>query len=132
MENLFNNWELLYLVIISLIHITLMCDPGVILYDKIECLSLFQAKGLNNSITDSMEWYKELWKIWDHICQLLQIIPKSPGYRVNLWPSCTDDQNSWNSYSYIGESLIRWVFNQLKSLTDRSTFFLQNYLEGGE
>ena len=33
-------------------------------------------------------------------------------------------------YSYIGESLIRWVFNQLKSLTDRSTFFLQNYLEG--
>ena len=26
-------------------------------------------------------------------------------------------------YSYIGESLIRWVFNQLKSLTDRSTFF---------
>ena len=34
-------------------------------------------------------------------------------------------------YSYIGESLIRWVFNQLKSLTDRSTFFLQNYLEGG-
>ena len=35
-------------------------------------------------------------------------------------------------YSYIGESLIRRVFNQLKSLTDRSTFFLQNYLEGGE
>ena len=34
-------------------------------------------------------------------------------------------------YSYIGESLIRWVFNQLKSLTDRSTFFLKNYLEGG-
>ena len=34
-------------------------------------------------------------------------------------------------YSYIGESLIRWVFNKLKSLTDRSTFFLQNYLEGG-
>ena len=34
-------------------------------------------------------------------------------------------------YSYIKESLIRWVFNQLKSLTDRSTFFLQNYLEGG-
>ena len=26
-------------------------------------------------------------------------------------------------YSYTGESLIRWVFNQLKSLTDRSTFF---------
>ena len=33
--------------------------------------------------------------------------------------------------SYIGEKLIRWVFNKLKSLTDRSTFFLQNYLEGG-
>ena len=34
-------------------------------------------------------------------------------------------------YFYIGESLIRWVFNQLKSLTDRSTFLLQNCLEGG-
>ena len=34
-------------------------------------------------------------------------------------------------YSYIGESLIRWVFNKLKSLTDRSTFFQQNYQEGG-
>ena len=33
--------------------------------------------------------------------------------------------------SYIGEKLIRWVFIKLKSLTDRSTFFLQNYLEGG-
>ena len=31
-------------------------------------------------------------------------------------------------YEYISESLIGWAFNQLKTLTDRSTFFPQNCL----
>ena len=34
-------------------------------------------------------------------------------------------------YSYIIESLIGWVFNLLKSLTDRSRFFLRNCSVGG-
>ena len=33
--------------------------------------------------------------------------------------------------SYIGESLITWLFNQLKSLTDRSTFFCKITWRGG-
>ena len=35
-------------------------------------------------------------------------------------------------YSYISESLIGWVFNQLKSLTDRSRFFHKIGVGGGE
>ena len=34
-------------------------------------------------------------------------------------------------YSYISESLIGWVFNQLKSLTDRSRFFHKIGVGGG-
>ena len=37
MENLFNNQELLYFVIISYILLTLMFDSGVILWGEIRC-----------------------------------------------------------------------------------------------
>ena len=47
MEDLFNIQEFLYLVIISYILMTLMCDSGVILYVEIRCWSLLGVKGLN-------------------------------------------------------------------------------------
>ena len=36
-ENFFNNQELLYLVIISFILVTLMCDSGVKMQGEIKC-----------------------------------------------------------------------------------------------
>ena len=48
MENLFNNQELLYLVITSFIPITSMFDSGVILQGEIRCWSLLVAKGLSD------------------------------------------------------------------------------------
>ena len=36
---------------------------------------------------------------------------------------CRQKEEFLPCYSYISESLIGWVFNQLKSLTDRSRFF---------
>ena len=47
-ENLFNNQELLQLVIISFISVTLLFDSGVILLGEIRCLSLLGCKGLKN------------------------------------------------------------------------------------
>ena len=47
-ENLYNNQQLLQLVIISFIFVTLMFDSGVILLGEIRCLSLLGCKGLKN------------------------------------------------------------------------------------
>ena len=48
-ENLYNNQEVLQLIIISFILMTLMFDSGVILKGEIRCLSLSGIKGLNNT-----------------------------------------------------------------------------------
>ena len=45
-ENLFNNQEVLQLIIISFILMTLMCDSGVILKGEIRCQSLSGIKVL--------------------------------------------------------------------------------------
>ena len=49
-ENLFNNQELLKLVIISFNLMTLMCDSVVILYGEIRCYSLFGVKRFKTKI----------------------------------------------------------------------------------
>ena len=52
-ETLFKNQELLYLVIISFIHVTLMFYPGIILLGKIRSLSLLGLKGSQKMIKKS-------------------------------------------------------------------------------
>ena len=55
-ENLFNNQELLQLVIIFCILVTLMCDSGVIQRGEIRCLSSWGVKGsisINSSVANS-------------------------------------------------------------------------------
>ena len=52
-ENLINNQESLWLVIISIILVTLMCDPGGILLGEVRCYSPLGGgcKGFSISIT---------------------------------------------------------------------------------
>ena len=50
-ENLFNNQELLLLVIISFILMTLRFDPRVMLLGEIGCQSLLGVKRLKNEFT---------------------------------------------------------------------------------
>ena len=54
-ENLFNNQEVLQLIIISFILMTLMLDSWMILKGEIKCQSLLGIKGLKGS-----KWYLEL------------------------------------------------------------------------
>ena len=48
-ENLCNNQELCYLVTISFILMTVMCDSGVMMLGEIRCWSLLRVKRLNTN-----------------------------------------------------------------------------------
>ena len=52
-ENLFNNQEVLQLIIISFILMTLMFNSGVILKGEIRCWSLSEIKGLMTKYSTS-------------------------------------------------------------------------------
>ena len=49
-ENLINNQESLWLVIISIILVTLMCDPGGILLGEVRCYSPLGGGGVKGLV----------------------------------------------------------------------------------